>query len=108
MEQTAEDANKVVKWFQNHSYAHGLLRVCQQEEYGAILALISVVDTRWTAYFCASARLLEIMKALLICVTRHDSKLIESAGPVNSGAQKAAGEVISLIKNPRFWEKLTV
>lgn len=106
MADTVEDANKVTKWFRNHSYALGLLRTCQEEEYGTVLALIVAVITRWTAHYCAAARLLEVMKALLICVARHDSALVESAGPVNSEAQKSAREVIAIIKNPGFWERL--
>ena len=108
MADTVDDANKVIKWFKTHSYAQGLLCECQEEEYGVALALIAAVLTRWTAHYCAAARLLEIMRALLICVARHDSKLVESAGSVNSEAQKTAQEVITVIKNPRFWERLTL
>ena len=106
MAATIEDANTVTKWFRNHSYALGLLRRCQEEEYGTILALIVAVITRWTAHYCAAARLLEISKALLVCVVRYDTELVESAGSANSEARKSAAEVISIVKNPNFWKKL--
>ncbi|KAF8596432.1 hypothetical protein BDV93DRAFT_563314 [Ceratobasidium sp. AG-I] len=107
MAEIADKANQIVKWFRNHSYTLGLLCTCQQEEYGVTLALITAVLTRWTAHYCASARLLDIVKALIICVTRHEAELLDSAGSNDPNARGVAREVFSIIRDMGFWTQLT-
>ncbi|KAB5588959.1 HAT family dimerization protein [Ceratobasidium theobromae] len=103
----ANNANKIIKWFNNHSFALGMLRQCQEIEYGRTFALIAAVLTRWTTHYCSVARLLEVVNALIICVMRHEATLLESAGPANSEGQKAAKEVFAFVKDLKFWEGVT-
>lgn len=71
-----------------------------------MLALILAVITRWTAHYCSAARLLDIAKGLLFCVIRYENELLDSAGPANSDARKVADEVIGIVRDKVFWEKL--
>ncbi|KAG9085010.1 hypothetical protein FS749_004761 [Ceratobasidium sp. UAMH 11750] len=105
MAKVAANVNKIVKWFQNHSYALGLLRQCQQE-YGKTLALILTVITRWTAHYCAAACLLEIAQALWVCVVWHEAGMLKSAGPASSEGQKTGQYVFNIIKDHSFWGHL--
>jgi hypothetical protein len=101
------NAYNLVQWFKNHSYALGLLCKCQAKEYnGHVLALIQPVITHWTAHYCSAARLLEVKEALCICIARHEPELLESAGPANSDARRAAASTLAISKQPDFWDLL--
>src|SRR5436190_17255764 len=87
-----ESAMKIIKWFNNHSYALGLFNAEQQSMNGGLsdaLALIVPVITRWTAHFCALARLLAVNKPMKLTVTRHEDELIESVGTQKKMQKKA-------------------
>ena len=71
---------KVIKWFNNHSYALGLLNTEQKQTYNKTLALIVPVVTCWTAQYCALSRLLETWKAIQVTVIKHEDDLMSSIG----------------------------
>ena len=73
-----EQAIEVVKWFINHSYAYGLLQKEQKDIYSKAWALIIPVITRWTAYFCALARMLKIHNALMVTSVKHYNVIMET------------------------------
>ncbi|QRV88198.1 hypothetical protein RhiJN_16216 [Ceratobasidium sp. AG-Ba] len=108
MKEVAIRANTVVKWFRNHSYPLDMLRQCQREEYGTILALIQPVITRWTAHYCSATRLLETMKALQVCAVRHETEMLESVGSAKSEERKLGKEVFRTIRDPDFWSQLLI
>ncbi|KIK76263.1 hypothetical protein PAXRUDRAFT_110784, partial [Paxillus rubicundulus Ve08.2h10] len=49
--QIINDTLEVVKWFNNHGQALGLLQDAQMAKFGQILALILPVLTRWTSHY---------------------------------------------------------
>ncbi|GBE85739.1 hypothetical protein SCP_0802610 [Sparassis crispa] len=100
-------ALKVIKWFNNHSFALGVLNEEQQLMYHKILALILPVITRWTSHFCSLLCLLETWKALQITSIKHDVKLIESAGRSVKSKRKAK-RVLQHVRNDEWWKKLVI
>ncbi|KAF8750324.1 hypothetical protein RHS01_09373 [Rhizoctonia solani] len=107
--QVMDAAYWLVHWFRNHSFALGLLRKCQAQEYnGRVLALILPVLTRWTAHYCAAARLLDVMHAIRICIAKHEAEILESAGPIHSDARKLAVSTLAIATASEFWEELLV
>ncbi|KAF8703671.1 hypothetical protein RHS03_06185, partial [Rhizoctonia solani] len=107
--QVMDAAYRLVHWFRNHSFALGLLRKCQAQEYnGRVLALILPVLTRWTAHYCAAARLLDVMHAIRICIAKHEAEILESAGPIHSDARKLAVSTLAIATASEFWEELLV
>ncbi|KIM50360.1 hypothetical protein SCLCIDRAFT_34376 [Scleroderma citrinum Foug A] len=64
---TVDKATEVIKWFNHHSCALGLLRKEQLGTYQKILALIQPVITHWTCHFLSTRRLLETSGALRSC-----------------------------------------
>ena len=55
-----DDALEVVKWFNSHSQALGLLQSVQLHKLGKILALILPVLTRWTSHYLSVRRLIDL------------------------------------------------
>ena len=96
----------VVKWFNNHSYALGVLNEEQQIMNKKTLALIVPVVTRWTAYYLSMDRLLAIWKPLQITAIRHESSLLESVGQKPQAKAKAK-QVIDRIRDDTWWRRLT-
>src|SRR5436190_19871909 len=83
-------AVEIVKWFNNHSYALGVLNVEQASIYaGKIWALIIPVISRWTAHFCSLSRLLDMNRALQITALKHEAELIQTVGRKQKAKNKA-------------------
>ncbi|KAJ8595427.1 hypothetical protein M405DRAFT_759096, partial [Rhizopogon salebrosus TDB-379] len=59
-----DNANEIIKWFNNHSFALGLLNTEQVSMSNRALALILPVVTCWTSHFCSVSRLLEVSKPM--------------------------------------------
>jgi hypothetical protein len=68
-----DHANEIIKWFNNHSFALGLLNGEQMSMFHKILTLILPVVTCWTSHFCSLSRLLEISKALKVTAMKHET-----------------------------------
>ncbi|KAF8593765.1 hypothetical protein BDV93DRAFT_460103 [Ceratobasidium sp. AG-I] len=98
------NAVSIIKWFNNHSLALGLLRKCQSH-FGAILALLMPAKMRWTSHYRSASRLLESEKAVKTCVINHRDELISGAGPKEEHRRKAAN-IITIIGNEQFWAHL--
>jgi hypothetical protein len=101
----AAKAVELIKWFNNHSVALGLLRLEQKQTYKKHLALMLPVITRWTAYYLACSRLLETEAALRACVLKRESLLVEAGGAKREQKEKAES-ILAIAKDPEFWVTL--
>ncbi|PCH38738.1 hypothetical protein WOLCODRAFT_44498, partial [Wolfiporia cocos MD-104 SS10] len=101
-----DEAILVIKWFNNHSYALGVLNEEQMSMYKKSHALIMPVVTRWTSNFCALDRLLDIWKAIQMTSIKHEDRLVESVGQKHSAKTKAT-QVLALVKDTTWWKALT-
>ncbi|KAI4293797.1 hypothetical protein K525DRAFT_181093, partial [Schizophyllum commune Loenen D] len=102
-------ATEVVKWFNNHSLALGLLRQEQSVAHpsGKALSLILPATTRWTSHYLCIARLLDLessLRVLPISATNQDT-LKRAAGPKRDAKAKV-NEIIKTILDLEFWERL--
>jgi hypothetical protein len=100
-----DHANEIIKWFNNHSFALGLLNGEQMSMFHKILALILPVVMRWTSHFCSLSRLLEISKALKVTAMKHEDKLLVAAGKGRRAKDKAR-KILDRISNDTFWKNL--
>ncbi|TRM56789.1 ribonuclease H-like domain-containing protein [Schizophyllum amplum] len=100
-------ATEVVKWFNNHSLALGVLKKEQTTRRTKVLCLILPGATRWTSHFLCISRLLELeecLRLLPVATERHQT-LMRAAGPKRDAKNKAA-EILRTIVEPGFWEYL--
>lgn len=100
-----DDAVEVIKWFNNHSRALGLLKKVQLAKIGKILALIKPVLTRWTSHYLAIRRLvqLEIPFKQLLLDHYHDLLL---AGGRKREEKERAEDVLEILGGYGFWANL--
>ena len=104
---TVDKAIEVIKWFNNHSRALGLLRKEQLTTYHKILALIQPVITRWTSHFLATRRLLETSSALRSCCIKEEN-LLETCGGDRQQDRFKAREIIKTVLDLQFWNDITL
>ncbi|KAF8873343.1 ribonuclease H-like domain-containing protein [Infundibulicybe gibba] len=102
-----DQAAKIIKWFNNHSYALGLLNKEQQDIYKKCWSLVVPVVTRWTAHFCAASRLLDIWKALKVVAAKHGDEIIGSVGKKRKAIQKAEA-VLACVRDENWWKELVI
>jgi hypothetical protein len=106
-----QDAHEVVKWFNNHSRALGLLDQEQQKPdprtgiFRRVLALVLPVITRWTSHYLAACRLLQLEGTLRAIGWNRQEELREIAGR-GEAAQAAVEKVIHTITTDCFWADL--
>lgn len=100
-----DGALDVIKWFNNHSRALGLLNKVQSEREGKVLALTLPVLTRWTSHYLAIRRLLELEKAFKSLLLDHTDALVAAAGKRPDQTTKAQS-VIDTIDSGNFWKDL--
>jgi hypothetical protein len=99
-------ALEVIKWFNNHSRASGILRAEQLSvPNGKALILILPVITRWTAHYLSLRRLLQVEGPLKACYNKYASVLLLCAGPKVEAKQKAE-EVREIVEDPSFWKNV--
>lgn len=98
-------ATELIKWFNNHSYAHGLLRAQQLASNTTALVLFLPVLTRWTSHYLAIRRLLLLKRYLQACVTLHYEALMEAAGK-GKPAKARAKRILAYVHNEEFWKAL--
>ncbi|CAE6515560.1 unnamed protein product [Rhizoctonia solani] len=95
-------AQIIIKWFNNHSRALGLLRQEQHHTLGKTLALIMAIATRWTSHYHSLRRLLDCIRPLrAIAVSQRDTLLL--AGGKAPKAREAASEVLDILNSDQFW-----
>ncbi|KZV67742.1 hypothetical protein PENSPDRAFT_44799 [Peniophora sp. CONT] len=98
----------VVKWFNNHSVARGILGRWQTKVgLFTVLILILPCATRWTSYYNATKRLLKVEHAIRRAV-RDDAtraELLACAGNKKEAKEQAA-KVICTVEDDSFWDGL--
>ena len=102
-------ATEVVKWFNNHSLALGLLRQEQRLAHpsGRALNLILPGTTRWTSHFLCISRLLELEECLRVLpISSANQEILKRAAGPKRDAKAKADEVIKTILDLDFWPKL--
>lgn len=98
-------AVEVIKWFNNHTRALGLLRQEQQKQYGKVLALLHPAATRWTAHYHSANCLLEVEQAVCVCVLSSKAVLIACVGKERAQVDKAT-QLLAQLERPEFWSHL--
>lgn len=99
------DALDVVKWFNNHSLALGMLRLVSMEKLGRELSLILPVITRWTSHYLSVRRLLQLENPIRHLLLDSREKLLLCAGKKREAKEKAA-KVLDVLGDPQFWNNL--
>ncbi|KAI0631797.1 hypothetical protein C8Q77DRAFT_1074755 [Trametes polyzona] len=107
---TVSAALDVVRWFNNHSSALDLFNQEQCLTYPdrpRPLVLILPALTRWTTHFQCASRLLEVGRALELCVARHRESLLQIGEKSQTAhAKETARKVIATIDDKEFWKRL--
>lgn len=103
--QTAQHVIDIVKWFNFHTLALGLLREQQKETLGKTLALILPFITRWTTHFLSASRLIRVKSAMRTCVEKNRDSLMKAGGKVKA-QKEAAKEILDIIQDDGFWSLL--
>lgn len=104
---TVNTAIDVIKWFNNHSRALGLLCKEQLQTYQKTLSLIQPCITRWTCHFLSSQWLLETSGALCSCCIKEEKQLITCAGERQQDKSKVQ-TIIRIVSDTTFWDDITM
>ncbi|KAI0362751.1 hypothetical protein OH77DRAFT_1379925, partial [Trametes cingulata] len=110
--QVMDQAEEIIKWFNNHSRALAMLRLEQQHQYsGRTVSLLYPVATRWSSRFMTCVRLLEIETAVrclvmskldqLVQLTPKGKNVMETA----QKQEKTRGLLLSALESS-FWDTL--
>ncbi|THU90830.1 hypothetical protein K435DRAFT_910345, partial [Dendrothele bispora CBS 962.96] len=103
----ADMALELIKWFNNHSVALGLLRHEQTTFQLVVLVLVLPVLTRWTSHYLAMDRLVELKAAFLHLVASEDiCTQLETCGGPKAADKAKARKMIRLIRDNQFWIKV--
>lgn len=105
-EQYVDLALELIKWFNNHSIALGILLAQQRSDPTVIvLVLILPVLTRWTSHHCSVDRLLELERFMRAIHMLQYDKLVLAAGNRRDAKIKAKA-VLACIPDDSFWHGL--
>ncbi|KAH9954013.1 ribonuclease H-like domain-containing protein [Lactifluus volemus] len=97
-------ALEVIKWFNNHSCANGILQTEQLSvPNGKALILVLPVITRWTAHYLSLRRLLQVKGPLKACYNKYAPVLLLCAG-LKAEAKRKAEEVQEIVEDSSFWK----
>ena len=103
-----DSAIEVIKWFNNHSFALGLLNTEQAITYNdTIWALIVPIITRWTSHTCSLSRLLQVNKAMKLTATWNRDELINYVGPKVKSINKAK-RVLDRVLDNNWWKEVAM
>jgi hypothetical protein len=100
-----DDALDVVKWFNSHSRALGILQAEQADRGEAMLCLILPALTRWTSHYLSARRLLQLRNHLQVIALRRREELRLVAGARREDTEKA-DRIIGLITQDAFWSRV--
>ncbi|EJD34362.1 hypothetical protein AURDEDRAFT_140578 [Auricularia subglabra TFB-10046 SS5] len=98
-------ALRLVKWFNSHSLALGMLREVAMQKLNEELNLILPCLTRWTSHYLSVRRLLQLERAFKQLVLDKEEELRSSAGQRRDAIDEAR-RIISMIKTESFWDNL--
>lgn len=100
------DANELIKWWNNHSYA--LAELWQHQlalNFSSLLVFLVAVTTRWLSNFCSLNRVLRLETAVRGCVLVAREKL-RLAGGASAAAQEKAEQILAICARESFWADL--
>jgi hypothetical protein len=121
---TLDKADRIIKWFTNHSRALAILQDQQlrrQHTYiqsilqhnpsarvppVSTLTFVYAVITRWTSHYLACSRLINLHDDLQVVTCNNYNDLLNAAGSKRQ-AQETAGEVLDILKDRQFWMDLS-
>lgn len=100
-----DDAVEVIKWFNNHSRALGLLKKVQLAKIGKILALLKPVLTRWTSHYLAIRRLVQLEIPFKQLLLDHSHDLLLAGGRKREEKERAE-YILEVLGGYGFWANL--
>lgn len=100
-----DDVLEIIKWFNNHTRALGMLKDTMIVKLGKAVCLILPVITRWTLHYLAVRRLIGAECTFLQLLLDREDELVLCAGDKEPVWRKAE-EVISKLRQPAFFDRL--
>ncbi|KAI0731798.1 ribonuclease H-like domain-containing protein, partial [Fomitopsis betulina] len=100
-----DNALEIIKWFNNHTRALGMLKDTMIVKLGKAVCLILPVITRWTLHYLAVRRLIGAECTFLQLLLDREDELVLCAGDKEPVWRKAE-EVISKLRQPAFFDRL--
>ncbi|PCH39122.1 hypothetical protein WOLCODRAFT_31142, partial [Wolfiporia cocos MD-104 SS10] len=98
-------ALEVIKWFNNHSRALGMLKEETKARLGKVYSLVMPVITRWTTHYLSCRRLLLLETPLRTLAVSAKEVLLLCAGD-KAESKRKADEIIRTLCSPTFWDEL--
>ncbi|KAI0045470.1 hypothetical protein FA95DRAFT_1459385, partial [Auriscalpium vulgare] len=102
LKSVVNQALEVVKWFNHHGRALGILKDLQQSLAGKTLCLLLPVPTRWTSYYLSVRRLLELEQFIWRAANDMRDELIATVGNERKARLKAI-QIVDTISTTAFW-----
>ncbi|KAI0083543.1 hypothetical protein BDY19DRAFT_900168, partial [Irpex rosettiformis] len=104
-------ADQVIAWLRSKTFVLSLLRQLQQRlnPGSTPLSIIRAVPTRWTSHFLAYRRLVKLRYTIMTAIQQDELLPVSQSQLItgNSVAQAKAKEMISYMKDDRFWNAIT-
>ncbi|EMD37962.1 hypothetical protein CERSUDRAFT_29916, partial [Gelatoporia subvermispora B] len=101
-----DTAVEVIKWFNNHGRALGLLKEEMRLRFnGKVYSLILPVITRWTSHYVSCQRLLLVEKAIR-ALTLYKRPDLEGCAGDRADAKAKAKEIVKITESAWFWDNL--
>jgi hypothetical protein len=107
-----DEISDLIAWLRSKTLILALLRDVQMALLGGtgIKAVIRAVLTRWTMHYLAYRRLRELRNVIITVVEDDERKPIKDSQVVtgDTKAKEKARKMVKVIKNPRFWNALSM
>lgn len=101
---TVEEASKVIKWFNDHTYPLGLLRKEQKSLGMKVLSLIHACH-RWASQYTSCNRLLILREPMQRLALTYKDELLSAAGK-KPEQREAAQSILRITTTALFWSRL--
>lgn len=104
------DANELITWLRSKTQLLGLIKSALAANSKPSLSVIRPVPTRWTAYYLAYRRLLDLRSTLELIVIADANKQPADRQVIQPSADRAsrekAAKMVEIIKSELFWPSL--
>lgn len=108
--QYSGQANELIAWLRSKTQILGLIKTALTSRGKNPLSVIRPVPTRWTAYYLAYRRLLDLRTTLEFIVVDDANKQLSERQVIPATQDRAAREkasrMVEIIKSPLFWNSL--
>ncbi|KZT63079.1 hypothetical protein DAEQUDRAFT_681006, partial [Daedalea quercina L-15889] len=98
------DALEIIKWFNNHTWALGMLKDTMATKIGKVLCLILPVITCWMSHYLSVQQLIKVEHAFRQLLPDKEDDLVKCARDKEE-AQEKAMQIIAKLQPP-FFHKL--